>query len=81
MQVVVGDLLNIEDVLRAAQGVDYMFFTFAVQGGLLEASTIAAIAARDAGKRHSVHHYLFRNLKYQRMDYLCSRIPSSQCQP
>ncbi|BDA41154.1 hypothetical protein COCOBI_01-8090 [Coccomyxa sp. Obi] len=50
-EVVVGDLLDIEDVVRAAQGVDYMFFTFAVQGGLLEASTIAAIAARDAGKR------------------------------
>ncbi|CAL8466567.1 g6105 [Coccomyxa elongata] len=57
-EVVVGDLLKIEDVARAAQGVDYMFFTFAVQGGLLEASTIAAIAARDAGKRHHAHHSL-----------------------
>ncbi|CAL8462008.1 g1539 [Coccomyxa elongata] len=51
-EVVVGNLLKIEDLRRAAQGVDYMFFTFAVQGGLLEASTIAAIAARDAGKHH-----------------------------
>lgn len=58
LQVVIGDLLNIEDVLRAAQGVEYMFFTFAVQEGLLEASTIAAIAARDAGKRHSAHQAL-----------------------
>lgn len=58
LQVVVGDLLKIEDVARAAQGVDYMFFTFAVQRGLLEASTIAAIAARDAGKCHHAHHCL-----------------------
>ncbi|BDA41156.1 hypothetical protein COCOBI_01-8110 [Coccomyxa sp. Obi] len=62
-EVVIGDLLNIEDVLHAAQGVDYMFFTFAVQGGLLEASTIAAIAARDAGKRTSGSVNTLRCLK------------------
>lgn len=49
LQVIVGDLLNIENVRRAAKGVDYMFFTFAVQDGLLEATTIAALAAAEAG--------------------------------
>jgi uncharacterized protein YbjT (DUF2867 family) len=49
-QVFIGDLLEIEDVRRAAKGMDYMYFTFAVQQGLMEATTIAAIAAKEAGK-------------------------------
>lgn len=35
---------------RAVQGVDYIYFSFAVQQGLMEASTIAAVAAADAGE-------------------------------
>lgn len=27
-------------------------------GSMLEASTVAAVAARDAGKRHHAHHFL-----------------------
>lgn len=44
-----GDLLRFEDVQRAAQGMNYMYFAFAVQAGLLEATTNAAIAAHEAG--------------------------------
>ena len=35
---------------RAVQGVDYIYFSFAVQQGLMEASTIAAVAAAEAGE-------------------------------
>ena len=58
----VGDLLVFEDVKRAVQGVDYMFFTFAVQDGLLDATTIAAMAASEAGVASYASHndLLFR---------------------
>jgi hypothetical protein len=49
-QVIVGDLLSQRDVQRAVQGVDYIYFSFAVQQGLMEASTIAAVAAAEAGE-------------------------------
>ena len=49
LQVVVGDLLNYEDVLSAATGVEYIYFTFAVQDGLLEGTTVMALAASKAG--------------------------------
>ncbi|KAK9918237.1 hypothetical protein WJX75_002451 [Coccomyxa subellipsoidea] len=48
-EVIVGDLLSQRDVQRAVQGVDYIYFSFAVQQGLMEASTIAAVAAAEAG--------------------------------
>ena len=51
MQVVVGDMLKIEDMDAAAHGASLMFFCFPVAGGLLEATTIAALAARRAGMR------------------------------
>lgn len=44
-----GDLLNFDDCQRAVKGVDYMYFTFAVQDGLLEGTTIAAVTAAQAG--------------------------------
>ena len=44
-----GNLLSHTDMQRAARGVDYMYFSFAVQDGLLEASTVAAIVAAEAG--------------------------------
>ncbi len=52
---VVGDLLNIIDVQRAVEGVDYMYFTFAVQDGLMEGTTIAAMAAAQAGTLMLLH--------------------------
>jgi hypothetical protein len=45
-QVFIGKLLEIEDVRRAAKGMDYIYITFAVQHGLMEATTIVAIAAK-----------------------------------
>ena len=48
-QVILGNLLSHTDMQRAARGVDYMYFSFAVQDGLLEASTIAAVVAAEAG--------------------------------
>ena len=49
IQVVVGDLLSYDDMRRVVKGTDYMYFTFAVQDGLLEGSTIAAVVAAEAG--------------------------------
>ena len=55
LQVVVGDMLKIEDVEAAAAGANLMFFCFPVKEGLLEATTIAALAARKAGMRGVVN--------------------------
>ena len=49
LQVVVGDMLKIEDMEAAAHGTSLMFFCFPVSGGLMEATTTAALAARKAG--------------------------------
>ena len=49
-QVFIGNLLSQRDVQRAIKGVDYIYFSFAVQQGLMEASTIAAFAAGEAGE-------------------------------
>ena len=48
-QVVVGNMLRFKDMHAAAQGAAYMFFCFPVQGGLLEATATAALAAKQAG--------------------------------
>ena len=76
----VGDLLVFEDVKRAVQGVEYMFFTFAVQAGLMDATTIAAMAASEAGASsyaphrgllcpaspELAHHFLWLGVDWQR---------------
>ena len=49
LQVVLGNLLSHTDMQRVIKGVDYIYFSFAVQDGLLEASTIAAVVAAEAG--------------------------------
>src|SRR5262245_28955686 len=48
-EVVEGDFLNIRSVERAAQGVRSIYFAYPVQDGLLDATAIAARAAREAG--------------------------------
>jgi hypothetical protein len=53
--VVVGNLLNFDDCQRAVKGIDYMYFSFAVQDGLLEGTTIAAVTAAQAGKSELLH--------------------------
>ena len=54
-QVIVGDLLSYDDMRQAVKGMDYMYFAFAVQGGLLEGSTIAAVVAAEAGTPSQSH--------------------------
>ena len=48
-QVIVGDLLSYDDMRQAVKGMDYMYYAFAVQDGLLEGSSIAAVVAAEAG--------------------------------
>ena len=47
---IVGDLLSYDDMRQAVKGMDYMYYAFAVQDGLLEGSTIAAVVAAEAGR-------------------------------
>src|SRR5262245_17288777 len=44
-----GDLLNLASVRRAMQDIQRAYFTYPVADGLLEATTIFALAAREAG--------------------------------
>ncbi len=49
-EVTVGDLLDLESMRTAMQGVKRVYFVYPPQGELLvEATTIVAVAARDAG--------------------------------
>ena len=49
LQVVIGNLLSHTDMQLLVKGVHYIYFSFAVQDGLLEATTIAAVVAAEAG--------------------------------
>jgi uncharacterized protein YbjT (DUF2867 family) len=53
-EVVQGDFLDFHSVQRAVQGVSSVYFAYPVQDGLLEATTIMAVAARDAGVRRLI---------------------------
>lgn len=44
----VGDFLDIRSVQRAVQGVSSIYFAYPVQDGLLDATAIMAVAAREA---------------------------------
>jgi len=48
-QIVVGDLRDIETVRGAMRGVRRAYFLYPIREGLLEASTIFAVAAKEAG--------------------------------
>jgi uncharacterized protein YbjT (DUF2867 family) len=48
-EVVEGDLLDFQSVRRALRGVASVYFAYPVQAGLLDATAIMAVAARDAG--------------------------------
>src|SRR5713101_2069274 len=48
-EVVIGDLLEPADVLRAVNGVQRIYFGMSVSAGYLEASVLMAAAAREAG--------------------------------
>jgi NAD(P)H dehydrogenase (quinone) len=47
-EIVIGDLLNLQDVISATSGRDTVFFCYPVRPGLLEASSIMAYAAWEA---------------------------------
>jgi uncharacterized protein YbjT (DUF2867 family) len=48
-EVVEGDFLDFHSVQRAVQGVSSVYFAYPVQDGLLDATAIMAVAARNAG--------------------------------
>jgi uncharacterized protein YbjT (DUF2867 family) len=47
-EVVDGDLLDVDSVRRAVQGVSAVYFAYPVQAGLLDATAIMAVTARQA---------------------------------
>ena len=60
-KVVEGDLLDPPSVRSALQNVKRAFFTYPVADGLLEATTIFANAARDAGTELVVNNSQLQN--------------------
>jgi len=59
-EVVEGDLLNAASVQAAMRNVKRAYFTYPVADGLLEAATIFAAAARDAGLELVVNNSQFQ---------------------
>jgi uncharacterized protein YbjT (DUF2867 family) len=55
-EIVEGDLLDPSSVQAAMKGVKRAYFTYPVTDGLLEAATIFAVAARDAGLKLVVNN-------------------------
>jgi uncharacterized protein YbjT (DUF2867 family) len=53
-QVIVGDLLNVEQVAPALEGVQRAYFTYPVRVGMVEAAAIFAASARAAGVQRIV---------------------------
>jgi len=60
-EVIEGDLLNPASVEAAMRGVKRAFFTYSVADGLMEATTIFAAAARDAGLELVVNNSQFQS--------------------
>jgi uncharacterized protein YbjT (DUF2867 family) len=57
----VGDFLDIQSVQRAVQGVSSIYFAYPVQDGLLDATAIMAVAAREAGIARLVNLVMLRS--------------------
>lgn len=60
-EVVEGDFLDIAAVERAVQGVTSIYFAYPVQEGLLDATAIMAVAARNAGISRLVDLVMLRS--------------------
>lgn len=60
-EVVHGDLLDIDSVRRAVRGVSAVYFAYPVQEGLLDATAIMAVAARQAGVRRLINLVMLRS--------------------
>ncbi|HUB19807.1 MAG TPA: NmrA family NAD(P)-binding protein [Acidobacteriaceae bacterium] len=61
-EIVEGDLLNPQSVRAALQDVRRAYFTYPVAEGLLEATTVFATAARDAGIERVVNNSQFQGV-------------------
>ena len=61
-EVVAGDLLDPASVQAAMQGVKRAYFTYPVADGLIEASTIFAATAREAGLELVVNNSQFQSI-------------------
>lgn len=60
-EILEGDLLNPASVQAAMQGVKRAYFTYPVADGLIEAATIFAASARDAGFEFIVNNSQFQS--------------------
>lgn len=56
-----GDFLDFHSVQRAVRGVASIYFAYPVQDGLLDATTIAAVAAREANVARVVNLVMLRS--------------------
>lgn len=64
-EVIEGDLLDRDSVRASLRGVKRAYFTFPVTDGLLEATTIFAMAAREAGTELVVNNSQLQNSQLQ----------------
>ncbi|MBV9274473.1 MAG: NmrA family NAD(P)-binding protein [Verrucomicrobia bacterium] len=60
-EIVQGDLLDPQSVLRAVKGVSSIYFAYPVQEGLLDATAIMAVAARQGAVRRLVNLVMLRS--------------------
>jgi uncharacterized protein YbjT (DUF2867 family) len=60
-EIVQGDLLDPQSVLRAVKSVSSIYFAYPVQEGLLDATAIMAVAARQAAVRRLVNLVMLRS--------------------
>jgi len=81
-EVVQGDLLDRDSVRASLTGIKRAYFTYSVSDGLLEATTIFAMAAREAGTELVVNNSQlqgarkapsFRNMQHGLGDYIFDR--------
>ena len=56
-----GDFLDIQSVQKAVRGVSRIYFAYPVQDGLLDATAIMAVAARDAGITRLINLVMLRS--------------------
>lgn len=74
-----GDLLDMHSVQRAVRGISKIYYAYPVQDGLLDATAIMAVAARDAGVDRLVNLVMLRSspdapTPRMRQNYLAERI-------
>lgn len=78
-EVVQGDLLDMETVLPAMEGITGVYFAYPVQDGVLDASVIMAVAARKAGIRRLIDLEMLRSsldapTRRMRQNYLAEQV-------